>query len=87
LGASAAGLIALLSRENIRLVIISTFVAVPLIWLVAREWLSSYPVKIAISPLFFLIPMGIILLMVLITSSFQTIKAANTNPVDHLKHE
>jgi putative ABC transport system permease protein len=87
LGASGASLVALLSRDNLRLVILSSVVAMPLIYFSASEWLSRYPVKIEISGLFFLIPMGALLLMVMLTSSFQTIKAANTNPVDHLKNE
>ena len=87
LGASGASLVALLSRDNIRLVILSALIAIPLIYVITKEWLSTYPVRIEISYLFFLIPLAVILLMVMLTSSFQTIKAANTNPVDHIKHE
>jgi putative ABC transport system permease protein len=87
LGASGASLVALLSRDNIRLIILSALIAMPLIWLISNNWLSTYPVRIEISPLFFLIPLGVILFMVMLTSSFQTIRAANTNPVDHLRHE
>jgi putative ABC transport system permease protein len=87
LGASAANLIALLSRENIRLVVLSAILAMPLIFIAANEWLSSYPERIEISAIFFLAPIAIILLTVILTSFFQTLKAAYTNPVDHLKHE
>ncbi len=61
--------------------------AVPLIYLAANEWLSTYPVRIGISLSFFLIPMVVVLSMVAITSSFQMIKAAHSNPVDNLTHE
>ncbi len=87
LGASVVSLIGLLSRDNARLVLLSTVIATPLIYFIAREWLSSYPMRIEISSMFFLIPLIIILLLVAATSSFQTIRAANTNPVDHLKNE
>jgi putative ABC transport system permease protein len=87
LGASATSLIALLSRDNFRLVLIAAVISMPLIYYIANEWLSTYPIRIGVSPLFFLAPLGIILLVVAGTSSFQTLKAANTNPVDHLKNE
>ena len=87
LGASAASLVALLSRDNVRLVLIASIISTPLIYYISSEWLSIYPVRIDISPLFFLIPLGTILLVVGVTSSFQTIKAAHTNPVDHLKND
>jgi putative ABC transport system permease protein len=87
LGASSSSLVALLSRDNVRLVLLSSAIATPLIYFVAQKWLSTYPVRIDISPLFFLIPIVIILLVVGGTSSVQTFKTANTNPVDHLKNE
>jgi putative ABC transport system permease protein len=87
LGASAASLIGLLSRDNVRLILLSTVIATPIIYLIAQKWLSSYPMRIDFSPMFFVIPLVILLLLVAIVSSFQTIKAASTNPVDHLKNE
>lgn len=87
LGASVSSLVALLSRDHVRIVLLSTLVAVPLIYFLANEWLSTYPVRIEISSLFIIVPVGVILTMVIITSGFQTLKAASTNPVDHLKHE
>jgi putative ABC transport system permease protein len=87
LGASAANLVALLSRENVKLVITASVISMPLIYVITREWLSSYPVRISISPWLFLVPFVTIVLMVLSASSIETIKAANANPVDHLKNE
>ena len=87
LGASSTTLIALLSRDNLRLVLLSSIIAAPLIYFIAQEWLSTYPMRIEMSLLFFLLPILIILLVVGGTSSVQTIHAANTNPVDHLKNE
>jgi putative ABC transport system permease protein len=87
LGASATNLIALLSRDNVRLVLISAAIATPLIYFIAQEWLSGYPMRIDLSPMFFLMPLTLILLVVATVSSFQTIKAANSNSVDHLKNE
>lgn len=87
LGASVASLIGLLSRDNARLILLSAIVATPLIYFVAQKWLSSYPIRIDVSPMFFLMPLAILLLLVAFVSSFQTITAASTNPIDHLKNE
>ncbi|MEX1241917.1 MAG: ABC transporter permease [Cyclobacteriaceae bacterium] len=87
LGASVTSLLALLSRDHIRVISISVLLAIPLIWLTAEEWLSSYPSRIEISWEFFLIPTFVIVVMVAITSSFKTWKATTTNPVNHLRNE
>lgn len=87
LGASVSSLMDLLSRDHVRVLSLSTLISVPLIYFAAMEWLSTYPARIAMSPVFFLIPVLAIVVMVVVTSCFQTWKASNTNPVDHLKHE
>jgi putative ABC transport system permease protein len=87
LGASVLNLVRILSRDHIRVVIIAMLIAAPVIYFVARQWLVKYPVRITLSPMFFLVPFGIIAVLVTLTSCFQTIKAANTNPVNHLKDE
>lgn len=87
LGASAASLIALLSRDNIRLVVLAAIISTPVIYYITSEWLLTYPVRIAVSPVFFLLPLAIIFFVVMCTSLFQTIRAVNANPVDSLKNE
>lgn len=87
LGASAVSLIALLSRDNVRLVLIAAGISTPVIFYVAHEWLSTYPMRIEISPTIFLLPLAIIFLVVVFTSLFHTIKATHANPIDHLKNE
>ncbi len=87
LGASAASLIGLLSRDHIRMILFSAGIATPLIYIIAQKWLSSYPMRIDVSPTFFIIPLAILLLLVAFVSSFQTIKAASTNPTNYLKSE
>jgi putative ABC transport system permease protein len=87
LGASTASLIGLLSRDNVRIILVSAIIATPLIYFIAQKWLSSYPMRIDVSPMLFVIPLAILVLLVAFVSSFQTIKAANVNPTDHLKNE
>lgn len=87
LGASAAGIVALLSKDNVRFIGLSAVLATPIIYITAMEWLASYPARIQLSAAYFIIPAGVIVSVVLITAAFQTLKAATSNPVDHLKHE
>ncbi|MEJ7646791.1 MAG: ABC transporter permease [Chryseolinea sp.] len=87
LGASVSSLIGLLSRDNVRLILLSAVIATPLILFIAQKWLSTYPMRIDISPMFIVIPLAILLVLVAFVSSFQTIKAASINPIDHLKNE
>ena len=87
LGASVFGLIFLLSRTNMRLILISFGLAIPLIYYFTMEWLANYPAKIEFTPLLAFIPLFIVVLMVTLVSGIQTLKAAGSNPIDHLKNE
>lgn len=87
LGASVSGIILLLSRMNLKLILISCLLATPLIYYLTTEWLSNYPSKIELTPLYIFISLTIVAAMVILVSGIQTIKAATSNPVDHLKSE
>ena len=87
LGASVSSILAMLSRSNARVIALSLLISVPLIWLIASEWLSTYPLRIGISVEFFLVPALAIITIVTLTSIIQIWKATQSNPVDHLKDE
>ncbi len=87
LGASVLNLVALLSKDNIKMILLSCLLAMPAIYFVSSNWLSTYPVRIKLSPIAFIIPLVILLVVVFFTSIIQTLKASLTNPVDHLRNE
>ncbi len=87
LGASVSQLVALLTRDNLVLVMVSTTLAVPGIYLLSKKWLSDYPVRIEFSWQFVVYPVITLFLLVMTTSVLQTLKAATTNPAEQLKHE
>ena len=87
LGASAAGIAGLLSKDFLQLVIISCFVAFPAAWWVMHNWLQNYEYRIEISWWIFLLACMFAILTALITISFQSIKAALANPVKSLRTE
>ena len=87
LGASVSSLMVLLSKGYFKLILLSSFVSIPLIYWSASKWLEKYPVRIAVNVQYFIIPLVVIIVMVMLASCVQTFKASNANPVDNLKHE
>jgi len=86
-GASVGNVVAMLSKDFIALVCLALLVAIPASWWMANEWLQSFAYHIHLSPLVFVITGVSVLLITLITISFQSIKAAMANPVKSLRTE
>jgi putative ABC transport system permease protein len=87
LGASVINITSMLSKDFLRLVIISVVIASPLAWFVMNKWLQDFAYRVHISWWIFAIAGLIALLIALITVSFQAIKAAVANPVKSLRTE
>jgi putative ABC transport system permease protein len=87
LGASVTGIVALLSKDFLKLVSISIVIASPLAWWVMNKWLQDFAYRTNISWTVFAITTVTALLIALITISFQAIRAAITNPVKSLRTE
>jgi len=87
LGASVSQLVALMSTNFAKLVMIAFLLATPIVWYGMSQWLDSFAYSAAINPLIFIAGGGIALVIAMMTISFQSIKAATTNPVNSLKSE
>jgi putative ABC transport system permease protein len=87
LGASTQGVVLLLSKDFIKLVVISLLVASPVAWYFMNKWLQDFAYRISISWWMFAIAAIIALSIAFITVSFQAIKAAIANPVRSLRTE
>ncbi|MGN6542950.1 MAG: ABC transporter permease [Ginsengibacter sp.] len=87
LGATVFMLWRMLSKEFVMLVIISSFIAIPLAWYFLHEWLQKYEYRTNISGWIFLAAGLGALVITLLTVSFQAIKAAIANPVNSLRSE
>lgn len=87
LGASTFNLINLLSREFLVLVAISIALATPLAWYGMEKWLAAFAYRIDMSWLFFISAGCIALGIAFLTISYQTLKAAFSNPVLALRNE
>lgn len=87
LGASAGGIIALLSKDFLKLIIIANGIAIPVAYYFMNKWLQDFAFRISIGWELFLLAGAIALLIALATISFQAIKAAMANPVKALRTE
>jgi putative ABC transport system permease protein len=87
LGASVQNVVYILSKDFLLLVIISFVIASPMAWYIMHKWLQDFAYRIDISWWVFLLAGMVALLIALFTVSYQSIKAALTNPVKSLKTE
>ena len=87
LGASVQGLVALLSKDFLRLVLIAVIIASPLAWYVMNKWLQNFAYQTSIGWQVFALTTLIAVVIAFVTISFQAIKAAIINPVKSLRTE
>lgn len=87
LGASVSGIVALLSKDFLKLVLIAIVIASPIAWWAMNKWLQDFAYRVSISWWVFVIAGIAAILIALFTISFQAIKAAITNPVKNLRTE
>ena len=87
LGASVASIIALLSKDFLKLVLIAIVIASPIAWYAMNQWLQDFAYKITIDWWVFALAGVLAVSIALLTVSLQSVKAALMNPVKSLKTE
>jgi putative ABC transport system permease protein len=87
LGATIAGITALLSKDFLKLVCLAILIASPIAWWVMNKWLQDFAYRIDISWWMFAIAGSFAMVIALFTISYQAIKAALANPVKSLRSE
>ncbi|MCF0061022.1 ABC transporter permease [Dyadobacter chenwenxiniae] len=87
MGASVAGIVALLSKDFLKLVVASILIATPVAWWAVSTWLKDFAYRIDIEWWIFALAGALSVVVALLTISFQSIKAALTNPVKSLRSE
>lgn len=87
IGATVLNVIALLSNDFLKLVLLANFIAWPVAWFAMNKWLENFAYRISIDWWVFLLGGGLALLIALLTVSTQAIRAALANPVDSLRYE
>lgn len=87
LGASTFNLWTLLSKDFVLLVIVSLWIASPVAYYIMRSWLQNYQYRTGLSWWIFAAAGTGVLMITLLTVSFQSAKAAMANPVKSLRSE
>jgi putative ABC transport system permease protein len=87
LGASVQGIVQLLSKDFMKLVILSFVIAAPLAWWAMNKWLDNFAYRISIQWWIFVMAGMAALVIAMVTVSFQAIKAAFMNPAKSLGTE
>ncbi|UII77706.1 ABC transporter permease [Flagellimonas sp. HMM57] len=87
LGATIANIAKLLSIDFLKLILVSIVVSVPVSWYFMSNWLETYEYRISVSWWTFALAGMLALLIAAFTISYQSVKAAITNPVKSLRTE
>ena len=87
LGASVIDIVAMISKQFLSPIALAILIAIPLAFYLMNNWLQQYVYRINISWWIFAAAAGLVILIALITISFQSIKAAVVNPVKSLRSE
>ena len=87
LGASVTSIVALLSKDFLKLVLIAIVIASPIAWYAMNRWLQDFAYRIDIEWWVFAVSGLGALVITLMTVSFQSVKAALMNPVKSLRSE
>jgi len=87
LGASVRGITALLSKDFLKLVLISFLIASPVAWFLMSEWLAGFSYRVSIEWWVFAFAGIASATIAFLTVSFQAIRAALANPVKSLRTE
>jgi len=87
LGASVVQIVSLISKDFLKLVGLAFLIAAPLAWWGMNKWLQNFAYHAQLSAWLFASAGIAIILVAILTLSFQTIKAAVANPVKSLRTE
>jgi putative ABC transport system permease protein len=87
LGASLASILGLFGREIVVLIVIAFLIAAPAGWYLMQAWLEDYTYKIPIDAGIMLLAIILTFLVAILTASYESMKAALTNPVKSLRSE
>lgn len=87
LGADMLNISFLLSKDFTKWVLIANIIAWPVAYYAISKWLDDFAYKTEMGIWIYLLAAAAALIISILTISFQSIKAANTNPVKTLRYE
>lgn len=87
LGSSVSNIVLLISKDFVRLVLLSFLVAAPISWWMMHGWLENFAYHIKLQWWMWISAGGTAVLIAFLTVSSQALKAARANPVESLRDE
>jgi putative ABC transport system permease protein len=87
LGASVAEIVAMLTKEFAKWILVANFIAWPLAFLYLRDWLQDFPYRVSINFGVFLYSGLAALLVATLAVGYQAFMAARANPIDAIRWE
>ena len=87
LGATVSSIVALLSRDFLKLVLIAFIIAAPVAWFMMTKWLQDFAYRINVNAWVFVMAALLAVIITLLTVGFRAIRSAIANPVTSLRSE
>jgi len=87
LGAETGNIVAILSKDFMRLVVIAVLLATPLAWWAMNQWLEDFAYRVGVDIWVLTLGGVLALLIAFVTVSIQAVRAAISNPVNALRSE
>ena len=87
LGATASGIVYLLSRAFVKWVFVSNLIAWPIAYFVMNKWLQNFAFRTRLGIGLFSLATLLSLIIAILTVIYQSIKTAKANPADTLRYE
>lgn len=86
-GASVSNIVWLISKDFLRWIAVALVIAFPMAWYFMTNWLQDFVYRVGITWWMFVFTAVAVMVIALLTISYQAIKAASANPVDSLRYE
>jgi len=87
LGASSPRIVAMITWEFLKWILLANVIAWPLAYFLMFKWLQDFAYKISIGPMVFVLAAGLTLIIAVLTVSYHSLKNAMANPADSLRYE
>ena len=87
LGSSAFAIFMLLTKDFVKIVLIATIVTTPIAYYFMGKWLRDFAYQVGINGSIFIVAGLVTIFMVLLTVSWQSLKASRNNPINSLRYE
>ena len=87
MGSTSFNIVKIINKDFIKLIIVSSIIAVPVSYYYMSKWLSNFVYRIDLSWYYFAIAILVALIIAIITNLFHTMKAAVKNPAETLRYE